>query len=116
MKLLRLALWPSPFVTTTGTAPAVERGGVTAVIDVELVTLTLVAATPPNVTVEPRKFAPLIVTEVPPVVGPLDGVSCATVGAGLLIFFTVSVPNMFECPEPQSETLQPKRNVPSFVA
>ncbi len=50
-----------------GTLPGADAGGVTATIDVELVTLTLVAATPPNVTVALLwKFAPLIVTEVPP--------------------------------------------------
>src|SRR5437762_8284953 len=97
-----------------GTLPGADAGGVTATIDVELVTLTLVAATPPNVTVALLwKFAPLIVTEVPPAVEPLVGAICATVGAGLVIFFTVSVPIMFEWPSPQSETLQPKMKMPS---
>ena len=48
--------------------------GVVAVIDVLLTTTTLVAAVPPNVTVAPAaKFVPVIVTAVPPAVGPLFG-------------------------------------------
>src|SRR5437016_9762526 len=100
-----------------GTLPGADAGGVTATIDVELVTLTLVAARPPKVTVALLwKFAPLIVTEVPPAVEPLAGEICVTVGAGFVIFFTVRKPIMFEWPEPQSETLQPQTKVPSCVA
>ncbi len=33
-----------------------------------------------------------------------------------MIFFTVSVPIMFEWPSPQSETLQPKMKMPSCMA
>jgi len=52
-----------------------------AVIDVPLTTTTFVAAVPPNVTVAPAaKFAPVIVTAVPPVVGPLFGDTLLTVG------------------------------------
>ena len=40
-----------------------------------LTTMTLVAGLPPNVTVAgATKFEPMIVTGVPPVVGPLSGV------------------------------------------
>jgi hypothetical protein len=42
---------------------------------------TLVAAAPPNVTVAPAaKFAPVIVTAVPPAVDPLFGDTLLTVG------------------------------------
>lgn len=72
---------PSP-TTTTSTAPA-ARAGTMAVIIVALSTATLVAATPPKVTVEPpRKLVPVIVTGVPPCVGPLDGCTEETRGVG----------------------------------
>jgi hypothetical protein len=52
-----------------------------AVIEVLLTTTTLVAAVPPNVTVAPvAKFVPVIVTPVPPAVGPLFGDTLLTVG------------------------------------
>jgi hypothetical protein len=71
--LLRLALWPLPFVTVTLTAPA-EPAGVVAVIWVELTTVTAVAAALPKVTVAPaRKPVPVRVTAVPPAVEPLAG-------------------------------------------
>ena len=60
-------------VTATLFAPAVPAG-VTAVTLVAETTTTLVAATPPTVTlVAPVRFAPVIVIEVPPAVGPLHG-------------------------------------------
>jgi hypothetical protein len=77
--LVRLPLWP-PDVTVTVAAPAVPAG-VVAVIDVLLTTTTLVADPLPNVTVAPEaKFAPVIVTDVPPAVVPLDGDTLVTVG------------------------------------
>jgi hypothetical protein len=67
-------------VTVTVTAPALPAG-VVAVMDVLLTTTTLVAAADPNVTVAPdTKFVPVIVTAVPPVVGPLLGDTPVTVG------------------------------------
>lgn len=54
-----------------------------AVIDEELPTLTPVAATPPIVTVAlETKFAPEIVTGVPPPVPPADGLIVETDGPG----------------------------------
>jgi len=45
------------------------------------VTTTLVAAVAPNVTVAPvAKFVPVMVTPVPPAVGPLFGETLVTVG------------------------------------
>ena len=49
--------------------------------DVELTQTTLVADTPPNVTVGvATKFVPVIVTAVPPAVLPLLGAQLVTVG------------------------------------
>ena len=70
-------------VTVTLTVPAVWAA-VVAVRDVLLTTLTFVAAVPPNIKVAPDKNPlPLIVTAVPPVVGPETGEIAVTVGAGL---------------------------------
>ena len=64
------------------TAPA-ACAGVVAVIDVLLPTVTPVAAVPPIVTVAPDwKFAPVMVTAVPPAVVPEVGEIVLTVGAG----------------------------------
>jgi hypothetical protein len=66
-------------VTVTVTAPTLPAG-VVAVIVVLFTTVTLVAATPPNVTIAPApKFLPAIVTVVPPDVGPLFGEILLTV-------------------------------------
>jgi hypothetical protein len=68
------------FVTVTVAAPALPAG-VVAVMDVLLTTTTLVAAVPPNVTATPvAKFVPVIVTAVPPALGPLFGDTPVTVG------------------------------------
>jgi hypothetical protein len=67
-------------MTVTVTAPALPAG-VVAVICVALATTTLVAAALPNVTVAPEaKFVPVIVTDVPPAVVPLFGLTLVTVG------------------------------------
>jgi hypothetical protein len=77
--LARLPLCPLT-VTVTTTAPALPAG-VLAVICVPLATTTLVAAVPPNVTAAPAaKFVPVMVTAVPPAVGPLFGDTPLTVG------------------------------------
>jgi len=56
--------------------------GETAVISVEETTVKLVAATPPKRTlVAPVKFVPVMVTVVPPVLGPEVGETLVTVGA-----------------------------------
>jgi hypothetical protein len=76
---VRLPLCPFT-VTVTVTAPALPAG-VVALIVVLLTTDTLVAAVLPNVTVAPAaKFVPVIVTAVPPTVGPLLGLTLVTVG------------------------------------
>jgi hypothetical protein len=77
--LAKLPLCPLT-VTVTVTAPALPAG-VVAVIWVALAITTLVAAVAPNVTVAPvAKFAPVIVTAVPPAVGPAFGDTLVTVG------------------------------------
>jgi hypothetical protein len=76
-------------VTVTVAAPALFGGvvaGVVAVIVVLFTTTTFVAAAcwravPPNVTVAPvAKFDPVIVTDAPPDVDPVFGVTLLTVG------------------------------------
>ena len=65
-------------VTSTVPVPA----GLVAVIDVELFTVKLVAGVEPKSTaVAPVNPVPVIVTDVPPVLTPLDGLTAVTVGA-----------------------------------
>ena len=72
------------FVTVTATVP--EPAGDVAVIEVALFTVTPVAETPPNLTVEVDvKFVPAIVTTVPPVAGPPVGFTEVTVGTGSVL-------------------------------
>ena len=74
---------PPEVVTTMVFAPAVPAG-VTAVIEVASTTNTLVAATPPIVTLlAPLKLSPVIVIAVPPAVVPEVGETLAIVGAGI---------------------------------
>jgi hypothetical protein len=78
--LAKLPLCPLT-VTVTVTAPALPAG-VVAVMVVLFTTATLVAAVLPNVTVAPvAKLVPVMVTAVPPAVGPLFGLTPLTVGA-----------------------------------
>jgi hypothetical protein len=87
----RLPLCVSGFVTVTPTRPA-ACAGVVAVIDVALVTVTPVAAVPPIATVAPvTKFVPVIVTLVPPPVGPDVGATPTTVGAGAVNDLNVAI-------------------------
>ena len=77
--MVKLPLCPFT-VTVTVTAPALPAG-VVAVMVVLFTTTTLVAPVPPNVTVAAAaKFAPVIVTAVPPPVVPLFGDTLLTVG------------------------------------
>jgi hypothetical protein len=69
-------------VTVTSTVPE-DPAGDTAVTVVEDVTLNDVAATEPNLTaVAPVKLVPVTVSEVPPAVEPVLGLTLVTVGAG----------------------------------
>ena len=73
---------PPGVVTVTSTGPN-AFAGVVAVIEVALATtVTPVAGMPPNVTaVAPVKLVPVMVTDVPPAVGPEFGLTLVTVGA-----------------------------------
>lgn len=74
---------PAVVVTVTLTVPA-ERDGAVAVIFVGLSTRTNVADVPPKATEGvPEKFVPLIVTDVPPAVGPDVGLIEVIVGTEL---------------------------------
>ena len=71
---------PPGVVSETVFAPTMPAG-VTAVTDVLLTTLTLVAEIPPIFTlVVPVRFVPVIVIGVPPPVGPEFGLTELTVG------------------------------------
>src|SRR5579863_2341353 len=60
-----------------------EPAGAVAVIWVAEFTVSVVAAVVPNLTaVTPTKFVPVMVTGVPPAVGPALGLTLVTVGAG----------------------------------
>ena len=64
------------------TVPADSAGDV-AVMEVAEFTVTAVAVMVPNITVaEEVKLVPVMVTDVPPLVGPLVGVMDVTVGLG----------------------------------
>ena len=78
---LHVPLCASGSVTITFTGPA-ACAVVAPVIAVALMVDT-VSAEPPNVTVAPAwKSVPAIVTEVPPALAPLFGVTDVTVGGG----------------------------------
>jgi hypothetical protein len=77
---VRLPLCDPKLVTVTVTAPVLPVG-VVAVMLVLLTTTTFVAAELPNVTAAPEaKFVPVIVTDVPPDVDPVFGLTLITVG------------------------------------
>ena len=74
-------LVPLGVVTNTLAVPALPAG-VVAVSEVELTTVTAVAAVPPMVTaVAPVKPVPVMVTDCPPASGPNDGLTDVTLGA-----------------------------------
>src|SRR5206468_3739438 len=74
-------LVPPGVLTTTSTAPV--PGGAIAVIEPAESTAKLAALAEPNLTaVAPLKLLPVMLTEVPPPVGPLAGLTPVTVGTG----------------------------------
>ena len=83
-----LTLIPAPVLIVTPTAPAVAAAGLTAVMDVALFTVKLVAAVLPNVTaVAPVRPVPVIATVVPPASGPPAGFRPVTTGsAGAAVY------------------------------
>jgi len=75
---------PAPVDTATRTAPAAFAGVVTE-IDVALLE-TIVAELPPNVTAEGlARLVPVMITVVPPLVGPEVGLILEIVGADILM-------------------------------
>ena len=84
MNEANVLLGPPPVITITPTAPAVARAGVIQVIVVLSTSVREVAAIPPNVTeVAPVKDVPVIVTLVPPVVLPNNGVMPVIFGGAI---------------------------------
>ena len=79
-----LALLPFGPVTWTLYVPGAELAGVVAVICVELFTVKDVTATEATLTaVAPVKPVPVMVMTVPPLTGPLEGLTPVTVGAAV---------------------------------
>ena len=78
-----VALVPPGVVTVTSTVPA-DSAGAVAVILLELLTVYAPAAVPPKLTaVAPVNPVPVIVTLVPPAVGPDAGLTLVTEGTYL---------------------------------
>jgi len=77
---------PPALVTVTSTAAA-DSAGAVAVIEVAEFTVTPVAAVDPNLTVFPEANpVPVMVTDVPPAVGPLVGLTAVTVGGVTYVY------------------------------
>src|SRR4051794_22854873 len=80
-------------------------------------TLTPSAADEPNRTVAPlAKFAPVIVTMLPPPVAPVAGLIELMVGGAACAASTVNVPFIFVWPTPHEETVQMYVNGPGTLA
>ena len=76
---------PPAVVTVTSTVPTLPAG-LTAVICVSELTVNELATVEPNwMPVAPMKFVPVIVTDVPPLVGPALGPINVIVGAALYV-------------------------------
>jgi hypothetical protein len=76
-----VTLVPPPVVTVTSTVPALAAGEV-ADIEVALVTVKVAAVAPKLTALTPVKLVPVMVTGVPPAVGPDIGLTPVTVGGG----------------------------------
>ena len=75
-----MALVPPGVVTVMSTAPAVSAGAIAVML--VAVSAVIAAVAVPNLTaVEPVRLVPVIVTLVPPAVGPAVGLTPVTVGA-----------------------------------
>src|SRR5205807_2291967 len=83
-----VALVPPGVVTVISTVPA-DPAGETAVSFVALTNVTEVPAFAPNLTVAPlTNPVPVIVTVVPPAVGPADGLTAVTAGTAALLYLS----------------------------
>ncbi|HET6963194.1 MAG TPA: hypothetical protein VFH58_00375 [Acidimicrobiales bacterium] len=82
---------PPGVVTVTSTVPAAPAGEV-AVTRVESTAMTSVAGLAPKLTpVAPVRLVPVIVTDVPPALGPDEGLTPVTVGGQLIVMDGVPV-------------------------
>jgi hypothetical protein len=72
---------PPAVVTVMSTVPALP-GGAVAVIEVAESAVMAPNDDPKLTEVEPKRFVPETVTDVPPAVGPLFGITPVTAGAG----------------------------------
>src|SRR6478735_5284050 len=89
--LAEVALVPPVVVTVMSTVPAAWAGDV-AVIDVALLTVNVVAAVAPKLTaVAPVNPVPVMVTDVPPAVGPELGLTLVTVGAPMNVNWSLAL-------------------------
>ena len=76
---------PPGAINTTSTVRA-DLTGVITVTDLSLTLIIDVPAVPPNITADVSvKFIPVIVTVVPPVIGPLDDVTAVIVGGAYVV-------------------------------
>src|SRR5438874_811325 len=83
---------PALVVTFTSTGPGIMLYGAVAVIRVEEFTTTISADLSPKVTGEDVvKLVPVIVTWVPPIVGPLLGPTAVTVGGAANVNWSMEV-------------------------
>jgi hypothetical protein len=91
---LLVALAPPPVVVTTTSTTPTAWAGEMAVTDVLEFTVTPVAAVPPKVTpLAPVRLLPVIVTLVPPAIGPEVGATPDTVGAGAVAAISAPIPD-----------------------
>ena len=75
---------PPAVVTVTLTVPA-DSAGEVALIEVALSAVTEAVAVPNLTEVAPLRLVPLMVTLVPPAVGPAAGPTPVTLGAGVTV-------------------------------
>ena len=74
---------PLAVVTVTSTVPAVPAGLVAVICVAELTVKPVAAAVPNSTAVAPVRFVPVMVTLVPPAVGPAVGLTAVTAGAAV---------------------------------
>ena len=88
--MVEVTLLQPYMLTVTFVVPALCSGAVACNSIVEM-TLTLFAGMPPKLTVAPDpKFAPLIITDVPPAVDPAFGLTPVIVGGTGVRLFTAT--------------------------
>ena len=77
-------LVPTGVTTVTSTVPALPAGEVAEMLEPSALTETMVPGwlLPKSTAVAPVNPVPVIVTEVPPVVGPKEGAMAFTTGGG----------------------------------